>query len=106
MKRLVSALTVVAGIAALGACSEGPVTFDERASPQYAAGGPYDAYYDNAYGPIYDGYWSGDTFNYRTAPDQGYQADTGSHFRKGPAPGFQQIHGETHPNASSPPPSH
>jgi hypothetical protein len=97
MKRLVSGLSLAAAIAALTAC--GGNQPNAPASPMYTAGGTYDAYYDNAYGPIYDGYWSNGAFVYRTAPDQPYQQDTAGHFRQQPTPGFQEIQGQVHPGA-------
>ena len=44
---------------------------------------PYDFYYDNYYGPIYDGYWGGDGyFYYRSSvSDRGYRRGDGHHFR-------------------------
>jgi hypothetical protein len=41
----------------------------------------YDAYYDDAYGPFYDGYWGpGDVFFYSRGPHHRYIADRGHHF--------------------------
>lgn len=101
MKHLISALAVAAGIAALAGCGH-----DENAqhtSPMYSAGGAVDVYYDNNYGPIYDGYWSGETFHFRTGADQAFQADTGGHIRKSPAPGFSEVRVEQHPAAPGAP---
>jgi hypothetical protein len=103
MKHIISALSLAAGIAALAGCAVGPVSVGEKSSPMYAAGSAYDAYYDNYYGPIYDGYWSDSGFNFRTAADQQYQQDTAGHFRRQATPGFQQIHGEVHPQAPGAP---
>ena len=95
MKRLIMALPLVAGMAVLAGCAEGPA--GDHTSPMYTAGGTYDAYYDNFYGRIYDGYWTGGTFNFRTAPNHHFQQDTAGHFRQQPTEGFQEIHGELHP---------
>ncbi len=53
------------------------------AGPRYVGGGfGYDGYYDDHYGPIYDGYWGdGDVFYYRAHPHGRYIRDTGGHFR-------------------------
>jgi len=54
----------------------------------------YDAYYDDAYGPFYDGYWGDDgAFYYRGGPDGGFSRDGGGHFQHGPAAGFHGVHG-------------
>jgi hypothetical protein len=50
------------------------------------AGGPfaYDGYYDDAYGPIYDGYWGGDGFFYYRggAHERGFHRGDAAHFRR------------------------
>ncbi len=101
MKRLISALSVAAGIATLAGCAGDKNA--QHTSPMYAAGGAIDVYYDNNYGPIYDGYWSGDTFHYRTGADQSFQADTAGHIRKSPAPGYHELRVEMHPAAPGAP---
>jgi len=41
----------------------------------------YDGFYDDYYGPIYDGYWGdGDVFYYRTAHRGHYVRDDSHHF--------------------------
>jgi hypothetical protein len=65
------------------------------AGPGYGGGGgvAYDGFYDNAYGPIYDGYWGdGDAFFYRSHRHGHYVRDTGSHFRHDAVNGFQPMH--------------
>ncbi|THD56725.1 hypothetical protein [Phenylobacterium sp.] len=53
----------------------------------------YDAYYDDAYGPIYDGYWGDDdAFYYCDGAGHPFVRDGGSHFRHGPAGGFHGVH--------------
>jgi hypothetical protein len=43
---------------------------------------PYDVYYDDYYGPIYDGYWGSDNyFYYRNSGTGGYHRGDGRHFR-------------------------
>jgi len=62
--------------------------------PDYVGGGvAYDGYYDDAYGPIYDGYWGdGDVFFYRAHRHGHYIRDTGGHFRRNPVMGFHPMH--------------
>lgn len=64
------------------------------AGPGYVGGGvAYDGYYDNAYGPIYDGYWGeGDVFFYRSSHHGRYVRDTGGHFRHDMMAGYQPMH--------------
>lgn len=43
----------------------------------------YNGYYDDSYGPIYDGYWGeADTFYYRGGREGPYLRDEGRHFRR------------------------
>jgi len=53
----------------------------------------YDGFYDGYYGPFYDGYWARDGyFRYRDARGR-FHRDTGRHFRREGAPGFNPVHG-------------
>ena len=47
------------------------------------AGGPYayDGYYDDYYGPVYDGYWGDDGFFYYSDGHGGHVRDDGHHYR-------------------------
>jgi len=65
--------------------------------PGPAVGGPtpigYDSFYDDAYGPYYDGYWATDGFFYYTdAPGHAYRRDESHHFRRDMAMGFHSVH--------------
>ena len=86
MKRLASLVAAAAMAASLSACGT------------YHAGGPYagvyvDGYYDDAYGPVYDGYWGdGDVFYYRAAPDAVFVADSAHHFRRDRFDGYHTFH--------------
>jgi hypothetical protein len=51
------------------------------------------AYYDNAYGPLYDGYWDGDVFYYRVTPSGAYVRDDARHFRRDPYTGYTVYRG-------------
>jgi hypothetical protein len=69
---------IAAGCAlALSACATGP---------GYGYGGgslAYNAYYDDAYGPYYDGYWGRDGgFWYSSGRGAPYLRDGGEHFRR------------------------
>lgn len=60
------------------------LTLSSCADYQGGMGGrlAYNGYYDDSYGPIYDGYWGeGDTFYYRSSRNGEYQRDSGQHFR-------------------------
>ena len=53
----------------------------------------YDAYYDDAYGPYYDGYWGDDgIYRYRTGPGGPFSPDSGGHFHHGAMPGAHGVH--------------
>ena len=82
----------------LAACAE---SYDGPYGP-----GPvvYDGFYDDYYGPIYDGYWgTGGAFYYRTHPNGRFVRDRSGHFRQnmGGAPGghFHPMHGSFTPPA-------
>jgi hypothetical protein len=49
-------------------------------------------YYDNAYGPLYDGYWDGDVFYYRVTPSGAYLRDDARHFRRDYYDGYRLYH--------------
>jgi hypothetical protein len=93
---LVAGLAVI--LAPLGACAG-----DEYArsagglgvSVAYADGPMgYDGYYDDAYGPFYDGYWGGDgAYYYSSGEGQAYHRDGGHHFRHDSNAGFHPVHG-------------
>jgi hypothetical protein len=53
----------------------------------------YDAYYDDAYGPFYDGYWGDDGgFYYRSGRGRPFGRDGGDHFHHSPGGGFHGVH--------------
>jgi hypothetical protein len=83
VKNLLSGLALGTAITAVSGCANRPSS--------------YQAYYDNSYGQIYDGYWTGDSFNFRTTQDQPFQNDTAGHFRKDPTQGFGEVKGKLHP---------
>lgn len=59
----------------------------------YGGGGLGVAYYDNAYGPYYDGYWQRDRYYYRTHRHGRYLRDDGHHFLRDRAEGFREYRG-------------
>jgi hypothetical protein len=54
----------------------------------------YDGFYDDAYGPINDGYWGPDgAFYYSNGPGHPFQRDDAHHVRHDAASGFHTLHG-------------
>jgi hypothetical protein len=92
MKRVL--LTLCAGsVLMLSACADDSGFY----RPHYAGATGFDAYYDDFYGPFYDGYWApGDAFYYRTGPHGFYHRDRGMHFHHGPGTGMHAVHGMPH----------
>jgi hypothetical protein len=85
MKRI---LLAAAGVLALSGCAEG--YYDGG----YGFGGGGVAYYDDFYGPFYDGYWGRDnTYYYRNGRHGAWTRDEGRHFRRGPDQGYHGVHG-------------
>jgi hypothetical protein len=83
-----TALLAIAGISILlpSCASTGYGLYGGRASLGY------DAYYDDAYGPFYDGYWGGDGgFYYRRRAGAPFVRDGGGHFNHAPAAGFHGV---------------
>jgi hypothetical protein len=82
MKIMALGLAIASMSVALPACAS-------YGHGQYA----YDAYYDDAYGPYYDGYWGDDgLFWYRNRSGH-YIRDDGHHFQHGPGGGgFHGVH--------------
>ena len=66
----------------------------------YGYGGPavvaYDGYYDDYYGPIYDGYWDSGAFYYRNHEGEGFRRDDGQHFRHAASTGYHHVRGTAH----------
>jgi hypothetical protein len=83
------ALLAVTAALALSACAE-----DMGYGPYF---GGDTAYYDDYYGPFYNGYWgAGDVFYYSTGRGRPYFRDEGRHFRHDR--GGDRWHGvRTHP---------
>lgn len=94
MKRVLIALSFGAACIGLSACAD-----DYYGPHRYAyEHGPvgYDGYYDNFYGPVYDGYWGDDGFYYSTGDGRPYVRDDGGHFRHEGGSGFVEFHGGLH----------
>jgi hypothetical protein len=78
------ALLAVCAALALSACATGYYG-------PYGGGGL--AYYDDSYGPFYDGYWGADGFFYfRNGHDHRFIRDDGHHFHHAPGAGFHGVH--------------
>jgi len=78
---------------AVSACAEG-----YYGAGDYGYGGGYGggrlAYYDDFYGPYYDGYWGGDGFYYYSlGRDRPFVRDDSRHFRRGGGDGFHGVRG-------------
>jgi len=53
-----------------------------------------DGYYDDAYGPWYDGYWGpDDSFYYRANETDTFHRDDAGHVRRDAAQGYHTFHG-------------
>ena len=93
-KHLILAACAMLPALSLGACATG-----YGYGGGVYAGGPYayDGFYDDFYGPIYDGYWGDDGFFYYRSGehDRGFHRGDRSHFARDGAPGehFHAIHG-------------
>ncbi len=84
----------------LAACASGP-GYGGGPGYGYDYGGPaaigYDGYYDDAYGPFYDGYWAGDGFfYYRSGDHDRFHRDDGRHFRHDAGAGMHPVQGHPH----------
>ena len=100
MRRL-APIILTAAVSAIGlaACED---TYDNGYGYGYGSSsygyGPYgyayvDGYYDNFYGPFYEGYWGPDAyFYYRTAPSSGFIRDDEHHFRRDSVSGYHPFH--------------
>lgn len=76
----------------------GPYGRDYGPAP-YAGPGAYDydGFYDDYYGPFFDGYWAPDGFFYYSRGlGDGFHRDVGGHFRHDSAAGFHAVHGGAH----------
>jgi hypothetical protein len=89
----VLAVTLLAS-AGLAACAGG---YGGGGAPDgyYDAAG-YNAYYDDSYGPFFDGYWDGDTFLFSRARGRPFERDEAHHFQRSAANGFHGVHGNFH----------
>lgn len=97
MKTLLA--TIVAGVAvtSLGACAMEDEGFHHRYYSGFEAAVGYDGFYDDAYGPFYDGYWGNDGFfYYSVGAGRTYRRDEGHHFRHDAVAGFHEVHGQHH----------
>jgi hypothetical protein len=98
MKRTLVLIGLVLAPLPLAACVE-----DEGVGMYVGSDYPYDGYYDDYYGPIYDGYWGGDGyFYYRSRQaDRGFIRGDQTHFRRSgggmPAQNFHPMQGTMRP---------
>lgn len=82
MKRLVIALVASVMPVVVGGCATG---YDGYGGGPYA----FNGYYDDFYGPVYDGYWGNDGFFYYRggAGERRFRRGDAAHFRRDGAPG-------------------
>ena len=74
----------------LGACAYG----GDHRDGYRTTGVDFDGYYDDAYGPITDGYWGEDgVFLFTTDQGQSYRRDDEHHVQRDASPGRHHIHG-------------
>jgi hypothetical protein len=93
MLRLSAALAVSV---LLAGCAYEPGPGPYYGGGAYVVGEPigYDGFYDDYYGPFYDGYWARDGyFYYRHGEGGRFQRDVGGHFRHDNHVGFHAVHG-------------
>ena len=99
MKHSIVALGLVLACLPLTACVEDGYGSGFAVGVAY----PYDGYYDDYYGPIYDGYWGSDGYFYYRGSDHDRHFMRGdrSHFRRGgempQGGGFHAMQGNTRP---------
>lgn len=93
--RIVPLLVAAAATTALlTACAEGP-GYGYPPYPVAAVG--WDGYYDDYYGPFYDGYWGADgAYYYRGNAHDTWHQDSGQHFAKEARAGSHPVHGLGH----------
>ena len=92
---MASALALVAGCADTGYGDQYGYGRSDAAYG-YDYGPPavgFEAFYDDAYGPFYDGYWANDGFYYRSSNQEAYHRDAGGHFRREASNGFHPVTG-------------
>lgn len=87
MKRYLSLFAAAAAAVSLSACM-GMGHHDG-----IYAGGYVDGYYDDGYGPLYDGYWGdGDVFYYRSNANDTFHRDEAHHFSRAAGTGNHTFH--------------
>ena len=98
MKRLIIALCATVPAALVGGCADYGYGYG---ADVYAAGPySYDGYYDDFYGPIYDGYWGDDGFFYYRSGtgDRAFRRGDAAHFSRESREGnFHAMHGTMTP---------
>jgi len=110
MKRSIAALSLAAAALPLTSCTHGQPVYGGYPVDVLAYDGyyfTYEGYYDNHYGPIFDGYWGTDGRFYfrRDARQRDYRRGGAGHFRKDdegtPGSPFRRIEGNLRPRHDS-----
>jgi hypothetical protein len=87
-------LSPLIGAAAVAVLLAGCAYGDDHHHNFRTAGVDYDGYYDDAYGPITDGYWGSDgVFYFAVGGGHTYRRDDDHHIQRDQAPGRHNIHG-------------
>ena len=90
-KKMIIALCATVVALPLAGCNENG--YGGGVAVGYGSPYAYNGYYDDYYGPIYDGYWGdGDAFFYRSHSHGRYVRDAGGHFRHDAMNGYQPMH--------------
>jgi hypothetical protein len=94
MNRLLTVACAAGAALMLVGCADGGYYHHDH-GPMAVA---YDGFYDDGYGPFYDGYWGDDgAFYYSDGPGHAYRRDDAHHFRHdNPGQGFHAVQGHPH----------
>src|ERR1700722_18221549 len=90
MKRLIPLIGMASALALVAGCAD--TGYGDKYGYRHSDGaygadyGPpavgFEAFYDDSYGPFFDGYWANDGFYYRSSNQEAYHRDTGGPFRR------------------------
>jgi len=87
-------LSPLIAASALALLLAGCMSDDDHHNGFRTAGVDYDGYYDDAYGPITDGYWGSDgAFYYAIGGARSYRRDDDHHVQRDASAGRHNIHG-------------
>ncbi len=91
MKKFLVAACAIGAALLTSACADD--SYNRHGSMAVA----YSGYYDDAYGPFYDGYWGGDEgHGYSAMTGQQVSRDEAHHFRHDHFNGYHAVQGHRH----------